>query len=136
MKGLSFALATLLLLLTLAGVATAATPQDLYNDYAADQVLNGPYTRGELQAYLNDATVHQYGAEAVLGPLDALVTKVLGVWNNDPDLTWAEAVKAATGGSSGGGRGTFPFTGFEVLLASVGGLALIGGGLFMRRATK
>jgi hypothetical protein len=108
-------LGTLALLLVLSGVALAATPQDIYNDFAADGDLDGSYPAAELQAYLNDATVHQYGDQAVLAALDSRVNDILA------------------GRTS---RGTFPFTGFEILIAGLGGLALLGGGLAIRRTAK
>ncbi len=60
------ALVTLLILLMGAGTAWAASPQDIYNDYARDGVLDGPYTQSDLQTYLDDATVHQYGDAGTL----------------------------------------------------------------------
>ena len=52
------AVVTILLVLGLVAVAQAATPQDIYNDYADNGVLNGTYTAAELQAYLDDATIN------------------------------------------------------------------------------
>ncbi|MBN1630195.1 MAG: hypothetical protein JW990_10555 [Thermoleophilia bacterium] len=103
-----FGLLVVLLVMTISGVALAATPQDIYDDYAADSKLDGTYTEAEYRAYLADATVHGYGAPAVLDSLDKEVTKLLG------------------------SRDDFPFTGFEVLFACIAVVAIIGGGLVLR----
>ncbi|MCZ7664310.1 MAG: hypothetical protein M5U22_15885 [Thermoleophilia bacterium] len=114
--------ATALLIITLilttlaAGTALAATPQDIYNDYADDGVLQGTYTNDELQAYLDDATIHQYGDDAVLGPLDALVKSMLAQPSE--------------------GRGTFPFTGMELIVVLIGAVVLFGGGIALRRTAR
>lgn len=136
MKRLVLTILALVMVLGLAATAYAATAQDVYNDYASDRKLNGPYTMNELEAYLKDATVHQYGNQAVLTELDGLVTAILGVWKQNPSMTFDQAVKAATGSSSGKVRKKFPFTGFEMLLAFMGGAALIGGGVAIRRSAK
>ncbi len=104
------------LVMAMAGVALAATPQDIYNDYADNGKLDKTYTTQELQAYLNDATVHQYGDEVVLGELDTLVKSML------------------TGG--GESRSDFPFTGAEMALIIGGAVVLIGAGTFLRRASR
>mgnify|MGYP001143696135 FL=1 len=49
------ALLTLLVIalsLVFTGVALAATPQDIYDDWAADGDLDGTYTEAELRAIL------------------------------------------------------------------------------------
>src|SRR5680860_1889963 len=79
--------------------ALAATPQDIYDDFADDGTLDATYTQAELQAYLDDATLHQYGSPSVLDPLDDRAGVLLG------------AMKAGEEGE----RDTFPFTGFEML---------------------
>jgi len=104
--------AILVVTLLVTSAAFAATPQDIYDDYATDSQLNGTYTPDELQAYLNDATVHQYGDPNVLTPLDKLVVELLR------------------------GRQTFPFTGFQLLVALAVVVVLIGGGFALRRLAR
>lgn len=113
MKRLALLLpAILLITLLMTSTALAATPQDIYDDYAADGQLDGTYTPDELQAYLNDATVHQYGDPSVLTPLDKLVVELLR------------------------GRDTFPFTGFQLLIAVAVVVVLVGGGFALRRLSR
>jgi hypothetical protein len=109
------ALLTLAVLLALAGPALAATPQDIYNDYADNGKLDGTYTDEELQAYLDDAVIQQYGDPEVVAALNALVQQMLS--------------------QAGEERSTFPFTGAQMAAVAAGALALLGGGLILRRTT-
>jgi hypothetical protein len=115
MKRLTMVLTgALVLALLLAGTALAATPQDIYNDFVTNGTLTGTYTVAELEAFLNDATIIQYANQAVLDQLKNLVQKLLTQET----------------------RPVFPFTGFELLLAGLGGAALIGTGLLLRRSRR
>ena len=104
-------LVTLVALLAMTAVAYAATPQDIYNDYAADNKLDSTYTKAELQAYLDDAAIHQYGNPTILAGLDALAKQLIAQEE----------------------EGTFPFTGFEMAIALFGGAALLGSGVLIRK---
>lgn len=103
---------TLLLVVVLGGVAWAATPQDIYNDYAQDGKLDGNYTQAELDAVLTDPTLAQYGDPSVLDKLKNLVR------------------------SSGTDRTVFPFTGAEMLAILGGGVGLVLLGVFLRRGRR
>jgi len=94
--------------LVFTGVALAATPQDIYNDWAADGDLDGTYTEAELRAYLNDATTHQYGNAQIVDSLDRKVNELLT-------------------------RDEFPFTGAQIALIVIAVVALLGGGAALRR---
>ena len=100
-----------LLFFALTGVVLAATPQDIYNDYAQNGHLTGTYTDQELQAYLNDAATHQYGNPTVVAGLDQLVKSTLN-------------------------RSEFPFTGAQLALIAVIAVVLIAGGFALRRLTR
>ena len=100
----------ILLVFTLCSIALAASPQDIYNDYADNGKLDHHYTRAELEAYLNDAALHQYGDPDVIGPLDDLVKDMLA-----------------------GTEETFPFTGYDWMLGLGAAVVLVAGGLALRR---
>ncbi len=57
-----------------------------------------------MQAYLDDATIHMYGNSSVTEPLDDLVTDMLT-------------------------RDEFPFTGFQMMIAGIVAVVLVGGGI-------
>jgi ABC-type antimicrobial peptide transport system permease subunit len=99
-----------LLVFVMSSLALAFTPQDIYNDYLDNGKLDNKYTKAELEAYLNDATIHQYGDPAVIAGLDLLVREML--------------------------RSEFPFTGFQLAIAAIVAVALIGGGFALRRFTR
>jgi hypothetical protein len=101
-----------ILTLSLTGVAYAATPWQIYNDYAADRDLDGTYTDRELTAYLNSAYVDQYGSIVIITELDSKIRRILSA------------------------RDRFPFTGAETALVVLGLLALAGAGLGLRRLTR
>ena len=110
-RAVSLVVITLLLVLAVGGVALAQTPQEIYDDYAADQKLDGDYSDAQLQAYLDNALVHQYGDPAILTALDAAVRGILS-------------------------RTSFPFTGVHLILMGLGAAALAGGGVGLRRLTR
>lgn len=104
-------LGVVVLALAMAPVALAATPQDIYDDFAADGKLDGNYTDQELREYLNNPTLDQYADPAIKDRLHNLISQMLN-------------------------RDTFPFTGFQLLLAGVVAVALVGGGLGLRRLAR
>lgn len=101
-----------LFLVLLAGVAWAATPEEIYNDFAEDGDLDGDYTVAEIEAVFTDPVILQYGDQAVLDELRRVLSEE------------DEVVE---------GRGVFPFTGAELLLILFGGVGLVAVGLLVRR---
>jgi opacity protein-like surface antigen len=100
--------------------ALAASPQQIYNDFADNGRLDAAYAPRDLQAALQDPTVQGYGSPAVVAPMKAEIKRRLG----------GGAPAAQVLGKAGRG-GTLPFTGLDLGLI-VGGalvLLLIGGGL-------
>jgi hypothetical protein len=104
-------------------VAYAASPTDIYNAYVANPsgFNPGAYTTAEWQAFLaatNDATFVQYKSPEAIASLTVIahaqISKAGGT--DDEDTT-----------------GTFPFTGFEMMITLLGGMALVGSGLLIRK---
>lgn len=91
--------------LALAGTAAAATPQQIYRDYADNGRLDHKYSQADLQRAQRDAALQGYPRVGVQGAVE----QALG----------AQAVKA---------NGGLPFTGLDLaLLAAGGGLLLVAG---------
>lgn len=101
-RALALLLAVVVLVLGLCTVALAATPQEIYDDYAADGSLDGTYTEAELRAYLADSTLDQYYPPALLTELDSIVKSRLEE-----------------------GHGEFPFTGAQTALIVFAALAVV-----------
>jgi len=107
-------LGALVIALVMTSAAMAATTEEIYNDFADDGQLNGtkaPYLDQDLRSYLNDATLHQYGNPTIIDRLDDRVNE---------ELT----------------RDTFPFTGFQLMIAGVVAVILVGGGIALRRLSR
>jgi hypothetical protein len=123
-RGLLATAAVLAVGLVASSAAFAASPQQIYNDYADNGRLDAAYSPRDLEAALTDATIQGYGSPAVVKPMKAEVKK---------KLKPKKPAKPAGGevlGETGKG-GTLPFTGFDLALIVGGALSLllIGGGL-------
>lgn len=102
----------LTVLLTTAAIAGPPwTPQDIYDDFAKNGKLTRDYTDRELKAYLNDAVVPIYADKSIMDRLDDAVMDLLD-------------------------RDEFPFTGFQLMIAGIVVVVLIGGGVALRLATR
>ena len=99
------------LLTTAAMAGPPWTPQDIYDDFVQNGKLTRDYTDAELKAYLNDATMSQYGDRNILDRLDDAVMNLLD-------------------------RDEFPFTGFQLMMAGIVVVVLIGGGVMLRLLTR
>jgi hypothetical protein len=104
-------LGALIITLLLATVALAWTPQDIYNDFAANGKLTKDYTDAELRAYLNDATLAQYADQDIKDRLDSAVKDIID-------------------------RSEFPFTGAQLALIGIVVVVLIGGGIALRLLSR
>lgn len=107
----------------LAAVAWAASPHDIYQNYATNHSKQNieKYSTADLRAYLGDAAIAMYENgenPSVVADLNTLVTGIL----NEK--------------SQGRTRDGFPFTGAELLVVVLGALALVAGGYALRRATS
>ncbi len=98
--------------LLLTTVALAGwTPQDIYDDFVANGKLTRSYTDAELNAYLNDATLAQYSDGDFKKRLDDVVKDRLS-------------------------RDEYPFTGFQIAILVVVVVALVGGGVALRKLSR
>jgi hypothetical protein len=120
-RGLIMLCASLLVAGVLASVTAAASPRQIYADFAQNGELSSQYSRAELEAALKDAIAEGYGAPAG-GTLKPAVREQLRRSNTlgaDKQLNRTS------------GAGTLPFTGADLGLIALGGAALLllGGGL-------
>lgn len=98
--------------LVLTTVALAGwTPQDIYDDFVTNGRLTREYTEAELQAYLDDSTLAQYTDPDIKKRLDDVVKDRLY-------------------------RSEYPFTGFQIAILVIVVVALIGGGIALRRLSR
>ena len=100
--------------------ALAATPQQIYKDYADNGRLDGHYSKADLQRALHDAVIQGYKPATSVAP--AIKKKI-----SSPSSGVAGA-KLPAAKKQGG---ALPFTGLDLALMTVGGfsLLLLGGAL-------
>ena len=115
------AVLTLVLVFTLmlAAVAWAASPQDIYQDYATNHSKQNieKYSTADLQGYLGDAAIAMYENgenPSIVADLNTLVKGILTAKRQ-------------------GTRSSFPFTGADLPVVVLGALALVAGGYGLRR---
>jgi hypothetical protein len=105
-------LAATVICLLIASVAIASTPADIVKDFEEHGELTGTYSHQELQDFLNDPYYNAYPPKHD----QALRTLVTTMLNEN--------------------RSTFPFTGFQLMIAGIVAVALVGGGLLLRRFAR
>ncbi|TML61201.1 MAG: hypothetical protein E6G22_09975 [Actinobacteria bacterium] len=101
--------------------ALAATPQQIFKDYADNGRLDGTYSKSDLSRALHDAVLQGYPPPTKKGLVPAIKTQVA----------------SGTGGVAGAKlpaakkQGSLPFTGADLALMTAGGfsLLLLGGAL-------
>lgn len=98
-----------LLALAVSSTATAASPSEIYADYADNARLDKAYSDGDLQRALNSAVVQGYGKPTVTPGFRTAVKQQL-----------SEDV-AATAQP----RSTLPFTGVDLALLTAGAVVLL-----------
>ena len=106
-----------LLALVVVSTATAATPSQIYADYADNGRLDKVYSDADLQGALNSAVIQGYGNPKVTGGFRAEVKKKIGQ-------------NVSVAGKTGG---TLPFTGVDLALLTAGAAALLLMGWGFRR---
>jgi hypothetical protein len=111
--------------------ALAASPRQIYRDFADNGRLDGTYSRADLQRALQDAAVQGYGQPNVVVTMRPAVQQQL----RHSGVAGAQATKTQTQThplrAQAAAAGTLPFTGLDVALIAIGGggLLLLGGGL-------
>jgi hypothetical protein len=120
--------------------ALAATPQEIYRDYADNGRLDGKYTPADLEAALKSAAVQQYGSPGNEGLPPAVEEEI------DDSTSGGTSGGTTAGGSAGGqassgtppvqASGGLPFTGLDLGLIAAGALGLILLGTALRRVAK
>jgi opacity protein-like surface antigen len=120
-----------------ASVAAAATPQQIYRDYADNGRLDGHYSSADLKRAYRDAVVQGYGGPSGEN-LKPTIKKKLGDKNGQQSgqqsgqKSGEQGVSTPPVKSSGG----LPFTGLDLALITIGGLLLLGFGAGLRRFAR
>lgn len=126
--------------------ALAATPQEIYRDYADNGRLDGKYAPADLDNALKSAAVQQYSpAEGGLKPAVEEEQK------ETPSVSTSGGTAGGTSGGTTGGTaggqassgtppvqasGGLPFTGLDLGLIAVGAFGLIMLGAALRRVAR
>ena len=113
-----------------APVALAATPNQIYQDAATHGKLTHHYSAAQLQAALKDATIQGYGHKVVKvviqkGAVKRIVTGPSGA------VAGAQQSLGATKA-----RSTLPFTGAQLWLFALVGIALVAGGALLKTTAR
>lgn len=108
-----------LLVLVVASMAAAATPSEIYADYADNGRLDATYSTSDLERALDSAVVQGYGNPIVTPGFRTEVEQTI----DQNTATTGEA-------------GTLPFTGVDLALLTAGGIALLLLGWGFRRFGK
>jgi hypothetical protein len=114
-----------------ASSALAATPRQIYADLAQHGKLTHHYSAADLQRAARDATVQGYGGVDTQGSTPVIQAAVAG-----SQATKERPAQVLGGATTPTGSATLPFTGVQLGVFVALGLALLGGGLLLRRAGR
>lgn len=108
--------------------ALAASPRQVYADFADNGRLDATYSQSDLRVTLNSASLLGYEDSGTVGRMNAEIKRNLGAG--------APAGAQQSLGATGSAGGALPFTGFDLALIVGGALFLLvlGGGL--RRVSR
>jgi hypothetical protein len=114
-------------------VGSAATPQQIYRDYADNGHLDGHYSKSDLQRALKDAVIQGYTPSGGGGANPAVKQKNSGGGGG-----------GGAGGVQGGtattppvkSTGGLPFTGLDLALIAIGAMLLLAFGAGLRRFAR
>jgi hypothetical protein len=113
--------------LLVAPTALAATPEQIYRDYADDSRLDGSYTGTDLQAALQSPVVQGYGETPVVAGRRPPIQSQIAAQQPPVEQSPLQTVRESEG---------LPFTGLDLALLTAGGLFLLAFGVSMRRLAK
>jgi hypothetical protein len=105
-----------------APTAFAATPEQIYRDFADNGKLDRNYEVADLQATLQSPIVQGYGENEVVTELRPTIRRQIAA----EEQPLEETVE----------RGGLPFTGLDLALLTAGGLFLLAFGVSLRRLAK
>jgi len=110
-----------------APAATAASPNDIYRDLADNGQLNGAYTKTEMQAFLKDTPVQGYGTAVVAPSTPKPPAGGVAGEATEPAPATIESTTTVE---------SLPFTGAELGVLAVVGMALLLGGYVLRVSAR
>jgi len=99
--------------------ASAATPRQIYKDFADNGRLDHQYSKSDLERALHSAVLGGYGNRNVTNRLKPTIRQKLS--------------QPSSAGLQSARKGGLPFTGLDLAWLVGGGLLLIGTGLALRR---
>jgi hypothetical protein len=105
-----------------APAAFAATPEQIYSDFADNGKLDATYEVADLQATLQSPIVQGYGKREIVTELRPTIQRQIAAEQQPLE----EAVE----------RGGLPFTGLDLALLTAGGLFLLAFGVSLRRLAR
>jgi hypothetical protein len=105
-----------------APAALAATPEQIYRDFAQDRKLDGQYSVADLEAAQQSPILQGYPVGPVTTELRPVIARQVAAQQQPLE----EAVE----------RGGLPFTGLDLALLTAGGLFLLAFGVSLRRLAK
>lgn len=101
--------------------AFAASPEQIYRDFADDSKLDGGYSVADLQAALHSPLIQGYEDDEDVTQFRPTIQRQIAA-----QQPLEEAVE----------RGGLPFTGLDLALLTAGGLFLLAFGVSLRRLAK
>jgi hypothetical protein len=128
---LAVAAASVAAILIAVPAGLAATPQQIYRDFADNGKLDGHYTKADLQRAQNNLLIQGYRPTKQKGLKHAIKKK--SNTNKQGQIKGAnKKVGVAPVKKSGG----LPFTGVDLALISIGGVSLLAFGASLRRFAR
>jgi hypothetical protein len=113
----------------------AASPQQIYNDYADNGRLDGTYSQQDLEKALNNAVVQAYG-KGSQGGLKPAVEKQQNNNNNKSNNNNSSNAGGNAGAAVVKSGGGLPFTGLDLSLMLIGAIGLVMLGAAFRRVAR